>query len=90
VVLNELSILYKNKQKSCQLRQSLVPQSLDGFPAGLRIGQKGLDLRTKSIKPLIKSIKPLPTVPRSLDGVPAGPRPGQKALDIRQPTPSSA
>jgi hypothetical protein len=61
-----------------------VLQSLDGFPAGLRIGQKGLDLRTKSIKPLIKRIKPLPTVPQSLGGFSAGPRIGQKGLNPGQ------
>jgi hypothetical protein len=51
---------------------------------GPKVGQKGLDLRTKSIKPLIKSIKPMPTVPQSRNGFPAGLRIGQKGLNPGQ------
>jgi hypothetical protein len=54
-----------------------VPQSLDGFP---RVERSLI----KRFKPLIKRIKPPPTVPQSLGVVPAGPRPGQKGLNLGQ------
>jgi len=50
-------------QKSCQVRQSLAVQGFDGFPVCPRVGQKGLESRTESIRTRTKSIRPLPSYP---------------------------